>query len=211
MYLPKHFQVTDRTEIDAFIRANAFATLVSVIDGAPFATHLPLVYDAPEGEHGTLRGHVARANPHWQAFEGERETLAIFHGPHAYVSPHWYENLPAVPTWNYSAVHVYGAAKLMSDQELSSFVDRLTGVYEGAVNPASPYEVPGETKDGLIRGIVGFVMPISRIEAKFKLSQNRSAADQDGVIANLTDSERDSDQTLGNFMQEHRPRSDVTT
>ena len=120
MYIPKSFQVTDPEVLAAFIRAHSFATLVSAVDGTPFATHLPLLLD-----QGTLLGHVARANPHWQAFDGQREALAIFHGPHAYISPTWYATGPAVPTWNYAAVHVYGAPRLIEGEALAALVDRL--------------------------------------------------------------------------------------
>jgi transcriptional regulator len=206
MYVPKHFEVTDPAAVEAFIRRNAFATLISIIEGEPFATHLPLILEGPPAAGGTLLGHVARANPHWQAFDGDQETLAVFQGPHAYVSPQWYENLPAVPTWNYAAVHVYGSASLMADDELASFVDRLTRVYEDGLAPGPPYKVPPEYRDGLIKGIVGFELKISRVEAKFKLSQNRPGVDQRNVIASMEAGGGAVEQALGALMREHLSR-----
>src|ERR1700691_3076112 len=111
MYIPKHFVVDDPAWIRSFMEKNAFATLVTVLQGELFATHLPILYAPNPAPLGTLRAHMARANPHWQSF-GDVQQLAIFTGPHAYVSPTWYETTaPAVPTWNYTAVHVYGKAK----------------------------------------------------------------------------------------------------
>src|SRR5579884_840207 len=115
MYIPKHFAVHDPAWIRAFIDEYRFATLVTLADGEPFATHLPLLYEPGAGPNGLLRGHMARANPHWKSFEGSIQ-LAIFTGPHAYVSPTWYETAgPAVPTWNYTAVHAYGKARVVDE------------------------------------------------------------------------------------------------
>lgn len=183
MYIPKPFAVTDETVLDEFITGNSFATLVSCIDGVPFATHLPLIFDRTAAPNGVLLGHMARANPQWRAFDGERQALAIFQGPHAYVSPSWYETSPAVPTWNYTAAHVYGAPRAIEDEEwLSALVDRLVQVYESGQSQPWPGDLPADFKRGLLRSIVGFEMPVERIEGKFKLSQNRPVADQRGVV-----------------------------
>jgi transcriptional regulator len=185
MYTPKAFEVTDGPLLDEFIALNSFATLVSNLDGKPFATHLPLVLDRSLSAKGSLLGHVAIANPHWHAFETPQDTLAIFQGPHAYISPNWYKTAQAVPTWNYAVVHVYGVGRLMDEQELSGLVDRLTEVYEAEASPNEPYRVDVQLKSQLLKSIVGFVLDINRIEGKFKLSQNRSLADQLGVLSNL--------------------------
>ena len=109
MYIPKAFQVSDSRVLAEFIASNSFATLISSVQGSLFATHLPLILDQSRSSQGVLLGHVARANRHWQAFDGQQEALAIFHGPHAYISPSWYaSSSPAVPTWNYAVAHVYG-------------------------------------------------------------------------------------------------------
>jgi len=115
MYLPKPFREDDPARLHALIRAHGFATLISERDGEPFASHLPLLLDAERGPRGTLLGHMARANPQWRSFDQGRAALAIFHGPHCYVSPSWYANAPAVPTWNYAAVHAYGRPRVLED------------------------------------------------------------------------------------------------
>src|SRR5262249_39789477 len=112
MYIPGAFAVEDRAVLYDFLDRFGFATLVSVVDGAPFGPPLPMLLDR---EGGRLLGHVARANPHWHGFDGEREALVVFHGPHAYVSPSWYAAALAVPTWNYAAVHVYGRPRPVTD------------------------------------------------------------------------------------------------
>lgn len=186
MYLPGHFEVTDRATLEAFIERHSFATLVNVVDGAPFATHLPLVLDRGGSEHGSLLGHVARANPHWKSFDGASQALAIFQGPHAYVSPSSYAATPAVPTWNYAVVHAYGAPRAIDDEVwLVRLVDRLVGIYEAGRTPPWPGTLPADYKAKQLRAIVGFEMVITRIEGKFKLNQNRSLEDQRGAIRDL--------------------------
>ena len=187
MYIPKHFAVSDPAWIGAFIEENRFAPLVTVMDGEPFATHLPLVYDPQPQPHGILRGHVARANPHWQSF-GTSMQLAIFTGPHAYVSPTWYGTAgPSVPTWNYTAVHVYGHATIVDDPAaVRDLLVRLTDREERALTPR--YTVDAQDPDYLahmMRQIVAFEIPVERIEAKAKLSQNRTPEERRRVAATL--------------------------
>ena len=206
MYIPKPFQVTDPEVLAAFIRAHSFATLISAVDGAPFATHLPLLLDQGAAPQGRLLGHVARANPHWQAFDGQREALAIFHGPHAYISPTWYTATPAVPTWNYAAVHVYGAPRLIEGEaQLAALVDRLVATYEAAQPKPWSGELPADYKAKLLQAIVGFEMEIVRIEGKFKLGQGRSREDQLGVLGQLASSADPVAQALGALVGEHLP------
>jgi transcriptional regulator len=184
MYLPKHFEETDRAALYEFIAAHSFAALVSTVNGSLFATHLPLLLDHDDDGNATLIGHVARGNKHQLAFDSESESLAIFQGAHAYVSPLWYAESPAVPTWNYSVVHAYGRPQMVEDEEwLSALVDRLTAHFDPAYS--AEVEFPPEYKAGLLKGIVGFRMPVDRMEGKYKLSQNRSEADQRGVIEAL--------------------------
>src|SRR5688500_3243148 len=122
MYVPEHFRESRIERLHALIREHSFGILVSTVDGAPFATHLPLLIDAERGPYGTLVGHMARANPHWRSFIGAYastatgDSLVVFSGPHAYVSPSWYETPIAVPTWNYAAVHVYGSPRVIDDE-----------------------------------------------------------------------------------------------
>lgn len=198
MYIPKAFLVSDKSVLHDFIECNSFATLVSTVDGEPFATHLPLILDRTRSAHGALLGHVARANPQWRSFDGTQTALAIFHGPHAYVSPSWYATSPAVPTWNYAAVHVYGVPQVVDDPAwLSDVVDRLIRIYEAGMPQPWPGILPADYRSNLLKAIVGFVMDIDRIEGKFKLSQNRSTADQQGVVRHLETSADPVAQALG--------------
>ncbi len=170
----------------AFIGRHGFATLITSVDGTPFATHIPLLLDAARGPHGTLVGHVARANPHWRHF-GRGEALAVFTGPHAYVSPAWYATGPAVPTWNYAAVHAYGTPAVLTDQAaVRALLARMVATYEaGAATPWSMSTLPEEFVTRMVRAIVAFEMPLARVEGKWKLGQNRSGEDRVRTIAAL--------------------------
>jgi transcriptional regulator len=204
MYIPQAFRVTDQQILHEFIERHSFATLVSVVEGKPFATPLPLLLERTRSAHGVLLGHVARANPQWQAFDGRREALAMFQGPHAYVSPSWYVTSPAVPTWNYTAVHVYGVPQVIDDdQELSALLDKLIAFYEAGMPKPWSGELPPDFRANLMKSIVGFVMDIERIEGKFKLSQNRSREDQRRVLEHLGTSTDPVDRALGEMSQHH--------
>jgi transcriptional regulator len=189
MYIPKAFEVTDRETLHTFIEANSFATLVTFADGRPFATRLPLILERGGSAKGTLIGHLARANPHWRSFDGHAQALGMFDGPHAYISPSWYVTSPAVPTWNYATVHVYGAPRIIDDpRRVEAIVNRLVEIHEGTLPcPWSERSVPPEFKANLLKAIVGFEMPIDRIEGKFKFGQNRPIEDQ---MATLTELEK---------------------
>jgi transcriptional regulator len=181
MYIPKHFEITDTAWCHALIRAQSFAVMITADDaGVPFATHLPFLVDGTRGPLGTLRGHVARANPHWRYLAAGRPSLVVFSGAHAYVSPSWYASHPSVPTWNYVAVHATGIGTLTEDPaRVKALLADLVHVYEGEGPAAWSFEsLPGDYVDGMQRGIVAFEIPIERLEGKAKLSQNRSAVDQ---------------------------------
>jgi transcriptional regulator len=181
MYVPRHFEVTDTAWCHALMRAQSFATMITADDaGAPFATHLPILVDATRGPRGTLRGHVARANPHWRYLAAGHPTLVVFSGAHAYVSPSWYATQPAVPTWNYVAVHATGTGALVEDAErVRALLADLVHIYEGAGPGAWSFEALAEDYvAGMQRAIVAFEIPIERLEGKAKLSQNRDAVDQ---------------------------------
>jgi len=182
MYVPKHFDIADPAWCHALMRAQPFAVMITADDaGVPFATHLPFLLDATRGPHGTLRGHVARPNPHWRYLGAGRPTLVVFAGAHAYVSPSWYTVHPAVPTWNYVAVHATGTGALVEDKaQVRSLLADLVAVYEGAGRPAawSFESLPADYLEGMQRGIVAFEIPIAKLEGKAKLSQNRNAEDQ---------------------------------
>jgi len=181
VYVPKHFEVTDTAWCHALMGAQSFALMITADDtGAPFATHLPILVDERRGPLGTLRGHVARANPHWRYLAAGRPTLVVFSGPHAYVSPSWYATHPAVPTWNYIAVHASGTGALVEDAEqVRALLADLVHVYESPGPEAWSFEaLPADYVAGMQRGIVAFEIPIARLEGKAKLSQNRDAVDR---------------------------------
>jgi transcriptional regulator len=187
VYVPGYFAESDRARLHELVRAHPFATLVSLAEGEPFATHVPLLLDPDRGANGTLLGHVARGNPHWRLFDGGSPALAIFHGPHAYVSPRWYAGGLNVPTWNYVAVHASGRPRLIEDAAaVRALLERTAALFEsGAREPWSPAALPAAYVEGLQRGIVGFELPIEKLEGKRKLSQNKGAADRAGVVAAL--------------------------
>jgi len=187
MYVPKHFAETDVAALHALVREHSFATLVSVLDGEPFATHVPLLLDAERGAHGTLLGHVARGNPHAKAFDGTAPTLAIFLGPHAYVSPRWFASAPNVPSWNYMAVHAIGRARAVSDPAtVRRILARSADLHEaGAEAPWSIDAVPAEYSERAAKGVIAFELEIERLEGKWKLSQNKPAADRAAVATGM--------------------------
>jgi transcriptional regulator len=185
VYIPKSFAVTDEATLHDFIAVNGFATIVSSGDGDLFATHLPLVLSRTDSRP-VLLGHVARANPHWRYLTGNARVLAIFTGPHSYISPTWYATKPAVPTWNYAAVHVYGAARVFEDTEsLTPLLDQLIATYETPLPKPWSGELPAEFKSKLMRAIVGIEINVERFEGKFKFGQNRPLEDQRSMLANL--------------------------
>ena len=179
MYIPKHFAEHDQAEILRFIAANAFGTLVTVDAGVPFASHIPFLLE--QGDTLTLSGHLAKANPQWQHLATNPQVLAMFQGAHAYVSPTWYEGA-GVPTWNYTAVHVHGKVRVIHDTAwLQAQVERLSHYYEGDTPNAW---IPSYTAK-MLEAIVGFEITIESLQAKYKLSQNRSTADQHRVMQAL--------------------------
>ena len=194
MYIPEHFRLRHDGDAVAFMRANPFAILISTTDAAPFATHLPLSADSQAGYDGqearlVLRGHVAKANPHWRYLEENPECLTIFHGPHSYISPSNYLARESVPTWNYAAVHVYGNARLFStEQDLHAMLDELIQTFEPAYRQQWE-DLSPKFRANMLRQIVGFEITATKIESKFKLSQNRVKQDQVNVIASLENSE----------------------
>lgn len=190
MYLPPHFREDDLDRLHQAIDATGLATLVTADAEGMIASHLPLVLDRAAGPNGTLYGHVARANPHARIAQGI-ETLAIFTGPDGYVTPAWYpgkaEHGKVVPTWNYVAVHVYGPIETFTEPErLLDVVTRLTNRHEAArPQPWAVSDAPADFIAGMLKGIVGFAIPIARLEGKWKMSQNRPPADRQAVAAGL--------------------------
>jgi transcriptional regulator len=191
MYLPPHFAQEEIPALHGAIRAARLATLVTLGAEGMEASHVPILLDAGEGPYGAIRGHIARANPQWRRVAVETPALAIFLGPDSYVSPSWYptkqETGKVVPTWNYLAVHAYGRIEFFEDAErLRAIVTALTSLHEGKRDrPWAVTDTPADYIAAQLRGIIGFRLPIDRLEGKWKLSQNRNAADRQGVIAGL--------------------------
>jgi transcriptional regulator len=195
MYVPPAFNDDDRDSIHATIRAARLANLVTATADGPQVTPLPLLLDETEGEHGTLHGHLARANPQWR-LPVIGEAVAVFMGADAYITPSWYptkqETGKVVPTWNYVTVHAHGPVEFFDDPErLLAAVTRLTMLHEGArARPWDVSDAPADYIAAQLRGIVGLRIPITRIEGKRKMSQNRSEADRRGVAQGLAESAR---------------------
>lgn len=186
MYNPKHFRADDVAQMHDLIRRYSFAILVTQHEGAPFATHLPFLLDERRGPYGTLLAHLARPNPQWRDLASGQEALAIFQGPHAYISPSWYGVAPSVPTWNYAAVHAYGTARIVDDPaELRTMLARLVDENEARFEQPWRMDLPEDYMDRMMRGVVGFEIAIARLEGKLKMSQNRSADDRRRVVEAL--------------------------
>ena len=199
MYIPASFRIDDLDVLYSFIEEYSFAALISVCHGVPFATHLPLLIDR---ERRVLMGHVARANPHADVFGAASESMAIFSGPHAYVSPSWYATAPAVPTWNYAAVHVYGPLRRLSEDRTEELVDLTVEKYESARSTPWPNDLPRDFREKMLKGIAGFEMPIGRIEGKFKLGQNRAESDRVAMLSHLKSAGSDA-RLLAEFIVRH--------
>ena len=189
MYIPKAFREDDINTLHAFIREYSFAALITQQDGVPFASHLPFLLDADRGPYGTLLAHMARANPQLHDFNKEQEVLVIFQGPHAYITPSWYEVELSVPTWNYAVVHAYGLPRLMEEKsELYDLLKILIQTHEAHFEKPWPFQLPDDYLQKMMQGVVGFEIQITRLEGKFKLSQNRTTSEREKVIDALQDS-----------------------
>lgn len=201
MYVPPHFANHDPVEIAAFMRRHSFATVVTHDGSAPFASHVPVLHHAEPGPHGRILAHIARANPQWRHFENSQEVLVMFHGPHAYISPAWYQAAPAVPTWNYAAIHAYGLPRIINDHSvLAGMLEELVETHERGRENRWSGVLPAEYRDKMLGGIVGFEIEVTRIEAKYKLGQNRSAGDIQGVVSALGASPDQTDREVAALM-----------
>lgn len=201
MYIPPAFKIADLPDIHAAMRDARSATLVTATADGLIGTPLPVLLAESEGEYGTLYAHVARANPQWK-LEPLSEAMAIFHGPEAYVTPSWYatksETHKVVPTWNYIAIHAYGPVEFFDDAaRLLDIVTRLTDLHEQSRSDRwAVTDAPVDFIKSQLKGIIGLRMPITRLDAKRKMSQNRPAADQAGVVEGLSRSDRAEDRVV---------------
>ena len=182
MYIPKLYREEDRQKILEFLKQNNFPALVTYDGEKPTATHLPV--EVLENENGslTILGHMSRANPQWRSF-GEQEVLFIFQGAHTYISPRWYDHVN-VPTWNYMMVHVYGKVRLVEGEELHFLLSRLVRNHE----EPTVYDLESLPQDFVqkeMNGVVGFAVDVTRVDAGYKLSQNRNDGDHENIIREL--------------------------
>ena len=198
MYIPSYFKIEEITIAYNIIEEHSFATVISQYNGMPFATHLPLILDK---DNTYLYGHFARPNPHWKDIKGQT-VLAVFHGPHCYISPSWYETNTAVPTWNYVSVHVYGEVELIEDEyELMSSLNDMVLKYEAPDSSYRLQDVDTKFIDGMNKGVQGFKIKINKVEGKAKLSQNHSLPRQELIINQLEKNSNSDEQKISILMK----------
>lgn len=185
MYIPHHYKNEDLNTVKAFIAKNSFGILVNQVDGKPWATHIPLELTTDDHGEDVLISHISRANPQWKVFEKQPDVLCIFNGPHSYISASWYKE-EEVPTWDYIAVHVYGKLTILSEEEVMQSLHNLVDKYEKiAKNPVSLSHMSPTTLRQ-VKGVVGFKIEITDIQAAYKLSQTRPE-DHEAIISHLNE------------------------
>ncbi|CAG9609399.1 FMN-binding negative transcriptional regulator [Pseudoneobacillus rhizosphaerae] len=200
MYIPKYFKVTDMNEVNEFIQANSFGTIVTTKQGKPIATHIPLGF-RKIGDEYYITGHMAYGNPQWRTFETCESALVMYQGPHAYISSSWYghEN---VPTWNYQAVHVYGKPIILEEEELKQDLTILLEKYEKhREKPILWDKLSPQLLESELKGIVGFKIKVQEIQAAYKLSQNRNEEDYHNIINQLQNEENLNSHQLAETMK----------
>lgn len=207
MYIPRYSAQMNKDSLHSFIDENSFGALICLGNRQqPEITHIPFLLDKSAGTNGTLLSHVARANPISRSLAGSDEVIVIFQGPHGYISPSWYSSRAEVPTWNYSVVHAYGRPRLLSDAELINQLERLVDKYEkGSPNRWHISELQAAFFDQMRKEIIGFAIEITRLEGKFKLSQNRSLQDRQGAIAGVLKRGNPLDSELAAMMKRALP------
>lgn len=203
MYIPSSFDETDQQRQHSFIEAHSFGLLVTQADDESIASHLPFLLDRDSGAHGRLVSHMARANTQWNDAD-DTDVLVVFHGPHTYISPSWYSAANVVPTWNYVAVHAYGRMRLIQDDDrLLDLLRQTVHTYES--NRSAPWsmdEPEPEFVNGLLKAIVGFEIDITRIEGKWKLSQNHDRERRKRVIRELAEAGDEQSQQIAMLMSQ---------
>jgi transcriptional regulator len=202
MYIPKLYREEDRQKILEFINQNNFAVLVTYDGEKPIASHLPLEISEDKHDGLILYGHMSRANPQWKTFS-ESEALVIFQGAHTYISPRWYNHVN-VPTWNYMNVHVYGKPRLVEGDELYAMMSRLVQRHEAQSNYRLE-NLPQDFVQKEVKGIVGLALAVTRLEASYKLSQNRNDEDYRNIIIELEKRTDASSHAVADAMKRYRP------
>lgn len=209
MYVPKHFEETDTAVLHALIRAHPLGAWVTLGTDGLLANHIPFLLQPSRGEHGTLVGHVARANPVWHSFSATSDSVVIFQGAEAYITPSWYTSKhahgKAVPTWNYAVVHAHGMPRSIEDHEwLFKHVSSLTDTHEASqAHPWKVTDAPSDFTQSLMNAIVGIEIPIARLVGKWKVSQNRPGADKLGVVAGLTGAGDSDSREMALLVEQH--------
>ncbi|MGM7635042.1 FMN-binding negative transcriptional regulator [Bacillus sp. Hm123] len=205
MYIPKYFKVTSIHEIEEFIQKYSFGTLVTTKQGRPIATHLPFGL-TKKGEDYYITGHMAYGNPQWRELETREEVLVIYQGPHAYISSSWYQH-ENVPTWNYQAIHVYGTASILNEQELKQDLTIMLQKYEKhRRNPVLWDNLSPQLLEKELKGVVGFKIKVQEIQAAYKLSQNRDKEDYYNIVDKLYEEENLNSQQIAEVMKENVKR-----
>jgi transcriptional regulator len=213
MYVPTHFKEDRIAVMHDAIRKYGFGTLVTSSEKELEASHLPMLVDSEPAPYGTVLGHLARANPQWQRVKPGMQALAIFLGPNTYITPSWYptkqQNGKVVPTWNYLAIHAYGTMSFFDDRdELRAHVSRMTDTHETPRDaPWAVSDAPPDFVDGMLRAIVGFKLCITRLEGKWKMSQNRPAQDVSGVLEGLAREDGDGHRPVADIVAERQART----
>jgi transcriptional regulator len=202
VYTPNHFRIDDQAVLFDFITKNNFGILVTIDHANPIATHLPFQIDPRRGRYGVLSAHMARANTQWQTFTPDQEALIIFQGAHTYISPSWYQKHPSVPTWNYATVHAYGRPRIIDDERVTqASLQGLVDKHEAAFDQPWKMNLPADYYQKQIKAIVVFEIELTRLEGKFKMSQNRSSEDRSGVVAALNQSGDDNSIAVAQFIE----------
>jgi transcriptional regulator len=204
MYVPKAFAVEDLAELQDFMEEFNFATLVTQRDGDLTASHIPFLLDRSVEPYGVLRAHVAIRNPQLEDFRCGSQALVIFQGPHSYISPAWYVKPENVPTWNYTAVHAYGVPKIGDQAATIALLKDLVRNHEKPFEPPWDFDPNAAWIQKLLPEIAGFEIRIEKLQGKFKLNQNRTAADREGVIEALSGSEDPAQRALASLMAQRR-------
>lgn len=198
MYIPKYFKIDDEEVIYDFIEKNGFATVFSQHNGEPYATHLPLMLNESKN---ALFGHFARPNEQWKDID-DQQVLAVFQGPHCYISPTWYETTKAVPTWNYVSIHIYGKMEIVEDKKvIYNSLNDLVNKYESIDSIYNLDNVESSFIEGMSKGIVAFKLKITKIEAKAKLSQNHPVERQKLIIKHLEDTPQQDNIQIASLMK----------
>jgi transcriptional regulator len=202
MYIPTLFAEKDREKLHQFIESHSFGLLVSTHQHEPFASHLPFLLEPDAGPHGSLIGHMARANPQWRDLDGQ-QVLIVFSGPHAYISPTWYESQDVVPTWNYVAVHAYGTCRLVEEgPDLEGILKATVAKYEQSMPRPWTLETGTAFFRKMAQAVVGFRIEISRLEGKWKLNQNHPAERRAKVARVLEGMPNEDAQEIARLMSE---------